>query len=43
MVIQKSDKGNSVVFVDKMVYNNDIKKLLNNPRQFGKLSIDPNK
>ena len=29
--------------IDKIVYTNDIKKLLDNPRQFEKLSIDPNK
>ena len=38
----KSDKGNSVVLIDKIVYTNGIKKLLDNPRQFGKLSVDPN-
>ena len=42
-VIQKSDKGNSVVLIDKIVYTNGIKKLLDNPRQFEKLSIDPHK
>ena len=29
--------------VDKIVYTNGIKKLLDNPRQFEKLSIDPDK
>ena len=29
--------------IDKIVYTNDIKKLLDNPRQFEKLSIDPSK
>ena len=43
VVIQKSDKGNSVVLIDKIVYTNGIKKLLDNPRQFEKLSIDPDK
>ena len=33
----------SVVFIDKMVYTNGIKKLLDNPSQFKKLSIDPSK
>ena len=40
---RNSDKGNSVVFIDKIVYTNDIKKFLDNPRQFEKLCIDPNK
>ena len=40
---KKSDKGNSIVLIDKIVYTNGIKKLLDNPRQFEKLSIDPNK
>ena len=31
VVIQKSDKGNSVVLIDKIVYTNGIKKLLDNP------------
>ena len=43
VIIQKSDKGNSVVLIDKIVYTNGIKKLLDNPKQFEKLSIDPNK
>ena len=42
-VIQKSDKGNSVVLIDKIIYINGIKKLLDNPRKSEKLSIDPNK
>ena len=42
-VIQKSDKGNSVVLIDKIVYTNGIKKPLYNPIQFEKLSIDPSK
>ena len=29
--------------IDKIVYTNDIKKLLDNPRQFKKLNIDPSK
>ena len=29
--------------IDKIVYTNSVKKLLANPRQFEKLSIDPNK
>ena len=29
--------------IDKIVYTNDIKKLLDNTRQFEKLSIDPSK
>ena len=41
--IQKSDKGNSVVFIDKIVYTNSIKEFLVNLRQFEKLSINPNK
>ena len=43
VVIQKSDKGNSVVSIDKIIYTNGIKKLLDNFRQFEKLSSDPNK
>ena len=43
VVIQKSDKGNSVVLIDKVVYSNDIKNLLDSPREFEKLNIDPNK
>ena len=42
VVIQKSDKGNSVVSIDKIIYTNGIKKLLDNFRQFEKLSSDPN-
>ena len=38
-VIQKSDKGNSFILIDKIVYTNGIRKLLDNPRQFEKLSI----
>ena len=41
--IQKFDKGNSVVLIYKTVYTNGIKKPLDNPRQFEKLNIDPNK
>ena len=43
VVTQKSDKGNSVVFIDKIVYTISVKKLLAIPRQFAKLSIDLNK
>ena len=43
VVIQKSDKGNSAVLTDNVVYTNGVKKLLANPGQFEKLSIDPNK
>ena len=43
VVIQKSDKGNSVVLIDEIFYTNSIKKLLDNLRQFEKLSIDPSK
>ena len=42
-VIQKSDKGNSVVLIDEIFYTNGIKKLLDNLRQFEKLSIDASK
>ena len=42
-VIQKSGNGNSVVLIDKIVSTNGIKKLLDNPRQFEKLSINPSK
>ena len=41
-VIQKSDKGNSVVLIDKILYTNGIKKLIDNPRKFEKLSFDAN-
>ena len=41
-VIQKSDKGNSVVLIDKIIYTNGIKKLIDNPRKFEKLSFDAN-
>ena len=43
VVIQKSDKGNSVILIDKIVYTNGIKKLLDNTRKFEKLSIDPSR
>ena len=48
VVIQKSDKGNSgksdkVDLTDEIVYTNGIKKLLDNPRQFEKLSTNPDK
>ena len=43
VVIQKYDKGNSVVLIDKIVCTNGIKKLLDNSRQFEKLSIDPSR
>ena len=43
VAIQKSDKGNSVVLIDKIVSTSGIKKLLDNSRQFEKLSIDPSK
>ena len=43
VAIQKFNKGNSAVLIDKILYTNGIKKLLDNPRQFEKLSIDPNK
>ena len=42
-IIQKSDKGNSVVLIDKIIYTSDIKKLLDNSEQFEKLRIDLNK
>ena len=43
VAIQKSDKGKSVVLIDKIVSTSGVKKLLDNSRQFEKLSIDPNK
>ena len=42
-VIQKSDKGNSFILIDKIVYTNGIRKLSDNLRQFKKLSIDLSK
>ena len=42
-IIQKSDKGNSVVLIDKIIYTSDIKKLLDNSGQFEKCRIDLNK
>ena len=42
-VIQKSDKGNSFILIDKIVYINGIRKLSDNLRQFKKLSIDLSK
>ena len=36
-------KPQSVVLIDKIVYTNDVKKLLVTLRQFTKLSIDTNK
>ena len=41
--VQKSDKGNSTVLIDKIANINGIKKLLDHPRQFEKLSIDLSK
>ena len=38
VVIQKYDKGNSVVLIDKIVCTNGIKKLLDNSRQFESFS-----
>ena len=43
VVIKKSDKGNSVVLIDKFVYTNGIKNFSDNPRQFEKINIDQNK
>ena len=43
VAIQKSDKGNSVILIDKTVSTSGIKKFLDNSRQFEKLSIDPSK
>ena len=39
IVIQKSDKGNSVVVVDKAYYLDKIEKLLNDKRKFGKINL----
>ena len=40
VLISKSDKGNSFLLIDKIVYTNGIQKVLDNPKQFEKLSID---
>ena len=39
IVIQKSDKGNSVVVVDKAYYLDKIEKLLNDKRKFEKINL----
>ena len=43
IVIQKSDKGNSVVILDKKVYLKKIKEILNKNDQFLKFSIQEEK
>ena len=43
MVIQKSDKGNSVAILDKKVYLEKMKEMLNKNDQFLKLSIQEEK
>ena len=43
IVIQKSDKGNSVVILDKKVYLEKMKETLNKKDQFLKLSIQEEK
>ena len=43
IVIQKSDKGNSVVILDKKVYLEKMKEMLNKNDQFLKLSIQEEK
>lgn len=43
IIIQKSDKGNSVVLVDKNTYVNKIKSLLTDSGKFEKMEIPPGK
>ena len=43
LVIQKADKGNNVVILNKNDYNLDMKKILSDTSKFQKLSIDKNK
>ena len=43
IVIQKSDKGKSVVILNKDVYTSRVKTLLSDHTKFEKLKIDPNK
>ena len=43
IVMQKSDKGNSVVILDKKVYLEKMKEMLNKNDQFLKLSIQEEK
>lgn len=43
IVIQKSDKGNSVVLVDKVAYIERVKSLLTDPSKFQTLDIDNDK
>ena len=43
IVIQKSDKGNSVVILDKKVYLEKMKEMLNKNDQFLKLSMQEEK
>ena len=39
LIIQKVDKGNSVVIVEKVVYIRNIEKILNNAAKFEKMKI----
>ena len=43
LVIQKADKGNTVVILNKKDYNLKMKKILSDTSKFHKLSIDQNK
>ena len=43
LVVQKSDKGNSVVIIDKHAYVRKVEELLSDPNKFQKLNIKPGK
>ena len=43
LVIQKADRGNTVVILNKKDYNLKMKKILSDTSKFYKLSIDQNK